>query len=760
MSIAFDEKKKVFLLNTPHSTYVIRLFEGRVLHGGWVKKINSYSGICAMPMIDRAFAAVPADLHAKVDFSPDTVQWEFPVALRGDSRSPAIEAIGKDGTVEAELFYEAHRIYKGKKAIEGLPATYAKDDEADTLEIDLYDPESPLKVTLFYTVWADKDVICRHTLAKNTGKEPIDIKSIMSASVDFPHSAFSMLQLSGAHARERHVITRELVPGMQKVESRRTASSHQQNPFIALVEQGATEEHGDVYGFNLVYSGNFTAQTEVDQYGVSRVQLGINPFNFSWKLEEGETFSTPEVVMVYSQNGLGEMSRTYHDLYRTNLCRGDWKDKVRPIVINNWEATYFDFTSEKLFALAETAAKLGIELFVLDDGWFGKRNNDWTSLGDWFENSSKLPKGGLKEISDGIHERGLKFGLWFEPEMVSPDSDLYRAHPDWCLHCGERSRTLGRHQLVLDMSRSDVVDYLFEKLSAILSSCQIDYVKWDFNRSPSDVGSALLGKDRQQEVSHRFYLGLYNLLERLTQKFPHILFESCSGGGGRYDPAMLYYMPQTWTSDNTDALSRLYIQEGTSIAYPASSMSCHVSAVPNHQVGRVTSLSLRGHVAMAGAFGYELDLNKLSDLERAEIAEQVAWYKDIRHTAEYGDLYRLKSPKTTQAKDASVYAWESVEKDKSRALVTVAWAFSEANASYEILKLKGLDENATYRIKSLAGLSIKMLVRQFFPTAPDKQFCVLEDGTEISGAELMNLGLCIISQTNYGGSLHFKLERI
>lgn len=761
MAITFDNEKKIFLLHTPHSTYVIRIFEGRVLHGGWVKRIKNYSGACAMPLIDRAFAAVPEDLHGKCDFSPDTVQWEYPVALRGDTRSPAIEVIGNGGTVECELLYEAHRIYKGKKALSGLPATYTNtDDEADTLEIDLYDPNSALKVTLFYTVWNTLDVICRHSVLKNSAKDVLDVRSAMSANVDFPHARFSMLQLSGAHARERHVIMRELVPGMQKVESRRTASSHQQNPFIALVEQGATETHGDVFGFNLVYSGNFTAQTEVDQYGVSRVQLGINPFNFSWKLAEGESFTTPETVMVYSQNGLGEMSRIYHDLYRSNLCRGEWRDKVRPIVINNWEATYFNFNSEKLFALADTAAAEGIELFVLDDGWFGKRNNDWTSLGDWDVFTEKLPNG-LSEISEGIHARGMLFGLWFEPEMISPDSNLYRAHPDWCLHCTERSRTLGRHQLVLDMSRKDVVDYLFEKLSAVLSSCKIDYVKWDFNRSPSDVGSALLPVEKQQEVSHRFYLGLYDLLERLNKKFPHILFESCSGGGGRFDPAMLYYMPQTWTSDNTDGLSRLAIQEGTSIAYPASAMSCHVSAVPNHQVGRVTSLSLRGHVAMAGTFGYELDLNKLSDLEKAEIKEQVVWYKDIRHTAEFGDLYRLRSPRSCTAfSESPLFAWESVEKDKSKAVVTAVWSFSEANESYDILKLEGLDETANYKIKSLAGLSIKMLVRQFFPSAPDSEFCVVADDTVISGEELMNIGLCIINRTNYGGSLHFKLERV
>ncbi len=762
MSIKFDEEKSVFFLNTPSSTYIIRLYCGRVLHAGWVHSVANWSGVCSTPLFDRSFAAVPEDIHGKADFSPDVQQWEFPTAGRGDTRVPAIEAIGKEGTVETEFLYESHKIYSGKKALEGLPATYTlNDDEADTLELYLKDPDSDLQITLVYTVWKNFDAICRHTVVKNTStSQSYKIENLMSASLDFAGSNYSLLQLSGAHARERHIVTRPLVPGMQSVESRRTASSHQQNPFIALVENTASETTGDVFGFSLVYSGSFTARAEVDQYNMTRVQIGINPFNFCWQLKAGESFCTPEAVMVFSDKGLEGMTQTYHSLYRTRLCRGEWKEKIRPIVINNWEATYFDFNSEKLFKLADTAKSVGIELFVLDDGWFGKRNDDRSSLGDWFVNKEKLPNG-LKEISDGIHTRGMKFGLWFEPEMISPDSDLYRAHPDWCLHCGKRSRTLGRHQLVLDLSRKDVVDYLEEKISAIISECGIDYIKWDFNRSPSDVANEVLPQEQQMEISHRFYLGLYNLLERLTNRFPKVLFESCAGGGGRFDPGMLYYMPQTWTSDNTDALSRLSIQEGTSLVYPCSAMSCHVSAVPNHQVGRFTSLSLRGHVAMAGTFGYELDLNRLSEFELAEIKEQVAWYKEIRHTAQFGTLYRLKSPRTKNAfADSELYAWQTVEEDKSRAVVTVAWTFAEANPSHELLKLKGLDKEATYKIKSLGGLSIKLMLRQFFPGMPDDEFYIVPDGTEVSGAELMNIGLWIVNRPAYGGSLQFLLERV
>lgn len=762
MSITFNQERNVFLLDTPSSTYVIRLYEGRVLHGGWFRSIGAWSGACVLPMIDRAYAAVPEELHDKSDFSPDVQPQEFPVAGRGDTRSPALELVGKDGTVETELLYASHRIYAGKQPLPGLPATYTlADDDADTLEISMKDPCSDLELTLVYTVWRHFDAICRHAVVKNAGSSATyDVRSLMSASVDFPHARFSMLQLSGAHARERHIVSRKLVPGMQSVESRRCMSSHQQNPFVALADFGADESHGEVFGFSLVYSGNFTARAEVDQFGMTRLQMGINPFNFAWQLEPGASLCSPELVMVFSAEGFGKMSRTYHDLYRSRLCRGEWKDKVRPVVINNWEATYFAFDTQKLFALADTAAKEGIELFVLDDGWFGKRNNDRSSLGDWVVNTSKLPKG-LKEVSDGIHARGMLFGLWFEPEMVSPDSDLYRAHPDWCLHCGERSRTLSRHQLVLDLSRADVRDYLEQKISAVLESCRIDYIKWDFNRSPSDVASAALPARQQMEVSHRFYLGLYDLLERLTSKFPHVLFESCAGGGGRFDPGMLYYMPQTWTSDNTDALSRLAIQEGTSLVYPASAMSCHVSAVPNHQVGRVTSLSQRGHTAMAGTFGYELDLNALSEFERAEIAEQVAWYKAVRHTVQFGDLYRLRSPRDNAiGAESSLYAWESVEKDGSRALVTAAWAFAEANASCEILRLAGLEPDARYRIRSLCGLSVKLLLRQFFPSLPDQAFCVLPDGTELYGAELMYAGLHLVNQTSYGGSVQFLLEKV
>ncbi|MCR5252794.1 MAG: alpha-galactosidase [Treponema sp.] len=771
MSIIFNKKTNSFLLNTPSSSYIIRIYDNKyVLHGGWVSRIDDWDDdVCSMPLIDRAFAPVPAELHGKVDFSLNALQQEFPTSGRTDFRTGAFEALCADGTIAADLFYESHKIIKGKPGIKGLPATYVtSESEADTLELNLKDPVTGVLVTLVYTVWNNRDVICRHTIVKNNSgsaegiykNQSVKLRRVMSASVDFMTSRYKMLQLSGAHARERHGIWQKLVPGTQSVESRRGTSSHQHNPFIALADYEATETTGQVFGFNLVYSGNFVAGAEVDQFNMSRVQIGINPYNFEWELAAGETFETPEVVMVFSNNGLGELSRTYHDLYRDNMCRGPWQKKERPIVINNWEATYFNFNAEKLFKLADRAAEEGIELFVLDDGWFGKRNDDHSSLGDWFVNTKKLT-GGLEEIAEGIHKRGLKFGLWVEPEMISPDSDLYRAHPDWCLHIEGRDRSLGRHQLVLDLSRDDVVDYLIETLSKILSTVAIDYIKWDFNRSQTDVASALASPANQLKTAHKYYLGLYRLLESVTQKFPNVLFESCSGGGGRFDPAFLYYMPQCWTSDNTDGLSRLAIQSGTSIAYPASAMSCHVSAVPNHQTGRVTNISERGHTAMAGTFGYELDLNKLSKPELDEIKEQVALYKKIRSTVQFGDLYRLRSSwdAAAPAESSAYTAWNIVSKDKKQAVLTVSWQFAEGNPEVVLLKLKGLDPKAKYKLTCSTSATIRALLADFPFPLPESTFAPLPAGLATSGDKLMNVGLYLPYMPQYGGSVQIVLEK-
>ena len=740
MSIRYDERTKAFLLNTPSSTYIIRIFEDRyLLHGGWIKRTDSYSAAFTYPMVDRSNAPVPLDFHGKYNFSLDSQCLEYPFAGHGDFRSPAMEVLSKDGTIACDAFYSGYKITKGKKSIPGLPHTWVNDEEeADTLEIDLRDKVSGLLITLVYTVFNKKDVITRSVVLKNDGNDLLKVKKLLSASIDFLGSRYKMLTLNGSWGRECHPVIRKLVPGMQTVGSRRNASSNQTNPFMALMDYEATETSGTVYGFSFVYSGSFTAGAEVDQFNVSRVQIGLNPYDFNWNLKSGKCFSSPEVVMVYSDKGLGEMSRTYHDIYRNNLCRGKWAHEERPVVINNWEATYFDFTEEKLLNLADTASRLGIELFVLDDGWFGSRTDDLRSLGDWYINKNKLPHG-LKGLADKIHQKGMKFGLWFEPEMISQDSDLYRSHPDWALHIDGRYLSVSRHQLMLDLSRSDVVDYLIETLSSIFDSNPIDYVKWDFNRNLCEISSSILPADEQQSVGFRYYLGLYRLMETLTQKYSNILFESCASGGGRFDPGMFYYMNQAWTSDDTDAISRVLIQMGAGIVYPPSGMSCHVSAVPNHQVGRINSLSQRADCAMAGTFGYELDLNKLTAEEQEQIKKQVSFYKKIRSTVQYGDIYRIRTlwQETENAEIEEFGIWENVSKDKKQAVLTVIWTKNEANPNLHAVKWQGLEPKSIYELSGSNGINAKA-----------------------TGEELMNLGIYIGSYPALGGSLMVLAQKI
>lgn len=552
---------------------------------------------------------------------------------------------------------------------------------------------------LLYTAFAKHPVVTRSARIVNAGDAGLELRRALSASVDFNPAVagHKFIQLSGAWARERDALASPLRPGVQAVDSRRGTSSHQQNPFFALAEHGFDEERGDVYGFNLVYSGNFLAQVELDQFASPRAQLGVNPFDFAWRLEPGDAFQTPEAVLVFSPEGLGGMSRALHRLYRAHLLPVAWRDRPRPILVNNWEATYFDFNADKLEAIATAGAALGVELFVLDDGWFGKRDDDRSSLGDWFVDRKKLP-GGLDDLARRINARGLGFGLWFEPEMISPDSDLHRAHPDWCIHVPDRVRSQGRNQLILDFSRAEVRDEIYRRIAKILSETPIVYVKWDMNRHFTEIGSAALPASRQQETAHRYVLGLYELMGRFVRDFPRILFEGCSGGGGRFDPGILAYMPQIWTSDNSDAITRLRIQYGTSLAYPFSTLAAHVSAVPNHQVGRVTPFRTRGDVAFTGAFGYELDLAALSDEEKAEVKRQTAFYKQVRPLLLTGDLYRLKNP--FQSQEA---AWMVVSADASEALVTHVTVIAEPNAPRRFLKLRGLDPRRSYRVRGDGG---------------------------------------------------------
>ncbi|WP_311083351.1 alpha-galactosidase [Paenibacillus polymyxa] len=694
MGIYYDSNDKIFHLKSKDTSYVIGILQDSYLvHLYWGKGISKYNKSNHLQFMDRAFSGNPYEHRNDRTFSLDTLPQEYPQYGNTDFRKPAYQIQLENGSTITDLRYVEHTIVKGKPVLEGLPSTYTEnEDEAETLEITMKDSLIGLKVVLIYTVFEQLNVISRSARIENEGKQPLKLLCAHSLCVDFRDADFDFLHLYGAHAKERHIERQPLRHGIQSVESARGASSHQHNPFIALLRKDTTEDYGEVYGFNFVYSGNFLAQAEVDQFRNTRVTMGINPFDFSWKLKSGESFQTPETVMVYSSQGLGEMSRTFHELYRTRLARGAHRDKERPILVNNWEATYFDFNDQKILEIAKTGSDLGIELFVLDDGWFGERGDDKSSLGDWFVDRRKLP-GGLDQLAEKIRELDMQFGLWFEPEMISVDSNLYREHPDWCLHVPERSRSESRNQLVLDFSRDEVCEEITKRVCDILASAPISYVKWDMNRHMTEIGSATLPPDRQRETSHRYILGLYKVMHRITSAFPDILFESCSGGGGRFDPGILYYMPQTWTSDNTDAISRLKIQYGTSLVYPIVAMGAHVSAVPNHQVHRITSLDMRGMVAMSGNLGYELDLTKLSDDEKAEVKKQVSYYKQIRRLIQFGDFYRLKSPF-----DGNETAWLFINKEKSEVIVYYFRVLAEPAEPLQILKLKGIDTTKQYQL--------------------------------------------------------------
>ena len=691
MPVVYQPSQRRFYLQTGGSTYIMQIYDdGHLVHQYWGPTVG------LMPEDADALLPSPADRHPGGTVDEQGARLEYPVFGAGDYRAPAGMCHTANGTAAGRLQYVSHTITAGKPALEGLPAVYAETDaEAQTLVIRLEDPDVGTAVELLYTVMEGLDAVIRSARIQNIGKRTLELERAMSASVDFDRCDFDMLQLSGAWARERTPYRNPLVPGIQSVDSKRGMSSHQHNPFFALMAKDAGEDMGEVYGFSLIYSGNFLAQAEVDENRMTRAQLGINPFGFRWMLEPGESFQTPETVMVYSGNGLGGMSRTYHRLYRTRLCRGRFRDTRRPVLINNWEATYFRFDEEKIAALASEAAPLGIQLLVLDDGWFGKRDDDHSSLGDWVEDRRKLP-GGLKGLAERVRRTGMEFGLWVEPEMVSPDSNFYRAHPDWCLHVPEKEpehTPFQRNQLVLDFSRRDVCDAVTERITAVLRSAPISYIKWDMNRSHTDVGSAALPPRQQGEVAHRFQLGLYRVMETITARFPDVLFEGCAGGGGRFDPAMLYYMPQIWTSDDTDAVERLKIQYGTSLVYPAGTMSAHVSAVPNHQVGRTTSIDFRGAVAMAGNFGYELDIQKLSGEDKEAIRRQIALYHRDEALVRQGDLYRLASPF-----EGEVSAWMFVSPDRSRALVTACRVLNHPGTPPNRLRLKGLEPGRMYRV--------------------------------------------------------------
>lgn len=693
MPIIYNEKTREFHLYNQEISYIIKILDndqpGQLYYGKRLTHREDFSHLFEYAMRDMS----PYAFEGNSTFSLENIKQEYPTFGCGDMRFPAYEIERENGSHVVEFVYKEHKIYNGKPKLEGLPATYVEsDDEAQTLELVLEDTSINTRIVLLYTIYEAFPVIARSVRFECDSDEKITLLSAMSACVDLPDKDYEMIDLAGMWARERHVRRHKLDYGIQSIYSMRGCSSYQFNPFLALARENADEFQGQVYGFSLVYSGNFLAQTEVDNYDTARVLMGIHPNGFKWTLGKGESFQTPEMVMVYSEAGLNGMSQTFHKLYRTRLARGTWRDKVRPILINSWEAFYFDFDAPKLLGLADAAADLGMELFVLDDGWFGKRDDSTSSLGDWYPNEEKL-KGTLKELAEKINAKGLKFGLWIEPEMTNKDSDLYRAHPDWLLAEQGKRICHSRTQYVLDFSKKEVREYIGDMLENLLAEVPVSYIKWDMNRTFSEVFSNGNDREYQGKVCHKYILGVYELYERLTSRFPHVLFESCASGGARFDPGMLYYAPQGWTSDDTDAIERLKIQYGTSMVYPVSCMGSHVSASPNHQTNRVTPLETRADVAYFGTFGYELDLLKLGEEDKAEIRRQIAFMKEKRDLIQKGTFYRLKSPF-----EGNETAWMIVSEDQKKALVGYYRVMQPVNVGFKRLKLKGLKEDTCYKV--------------------------------------------------------------
>ncbi|MBQ7850736.1 MAG: alpha-galactosidase [Clostridia bacterium] len=697
---------KLLHLRNDHVSYVIGLLEGGVpAHLYFGKRVAGLNPAAILRHYD-----LPVDGSFSMQgCSLDHVPHEYPAFGLGDLREGAVSVRQKDGTRSVDLRVVDAEVVDGKPGLPGLPATFG--DNAKTLLLHMKDELIGLEVTLSYTLFDDVAGVMRSVSFRNASDAELVIERAYSLCLELPDSRYDLITLSGAWSREREMIRRPLNMGEQGVSSLKGATSLHNSNMLFLARPETTEAQGEAIGAALVYSGNFTAQVHVDSHRYSRVFLGLNDVDFQWTMKPGETFVTPEAVTVYSDKGLDGMSAQFHRVCAEHLVRGKYAKAPRPILLNNWEATYFGFNEEKLLKIARTAADVGVELFVLDDGWFGKRDDDTTSLGDWFVDTAKLPDG-MKHLSDQVHAMGLKFGLWFEPEMISPVSKLYEAHPDWAIHIDGRTPIQQRSQLTLDLSREDVQDFVYEAVTKHLREDGIDYVKWDMNRNFSNIGSAKLPADQQKELPHRYMLGLYRVLERLVNDFPEVLFESCSSGGGRFDMGMLHYMPQTWTSDNTDALCRCQIQYSTSLVFPPFAMGSHVSAVPNHQTGRITPIETRGNVAMSGCFGYELDLNTLSADELEKVRQQIARIKSVRNTLLYGNFHRLLSPY-----EGNDTAWITVSKDQNEAVFMYTRALSKSFTYPPLVQLRGL--------------------------AADKVYTVAETAEQYTGDELMNLGLSV-----------------
>ncbi len=731
MAIFVHEAERSFHLTNDHVSYIFRVMENEQLehlyYGSRIHDRASFLYLHEETMRSQMSINSPEPSILSMQYTKQ----EMPVYGTGDYRAPALCIRRANGSRISDFKYQGYEIIGGKPDILPLPSTYVEEkDEADTLKIHLYEAVSETELILSYTLFRHLPVITRNVTIVQKGDENISLEQAMSMSVEWNDMEFDMVTLSGGWARERYVKRQSLEMGIRSIESLNgTCSGAEHNPFVALARMDATESVGEVYGFNFVYSGNFLAQTEVSTFDMTRFSMGINPQNFDWTLKKDESFTTPEVVMVYSREGFGGMSRTFHKLYREHLMNRHWKNKVRPILLNNWEATYFDFDEDKLLAIAKKAKEVGVELFVLDDGWFGARDDDRRGLGDWFVNLKKLPSG-IDGLSRKIEKLGLQFGLWVELEMVNKDSDLYRAHPDWIISDDGHFQSHARHQYVLDYSKDEVVEAIYEMVSKLLRESRISYIKWDMNRYMTEPYSG--------EVMHRYILGLYRLYARLTEEFPHVLFESCASGGARFDAGLMYFAPQTWTSDDTDANERRKIQYGTSFVYPLVTMGSHVSAVPNHQLYRRTPLDSRANIAYFGTFGYELDLNLLTEEEIEIVRRQVEFMKANRALIQTdGELYRLISPfpnvNAHRSASGNDMAWMVVSKDKKHAIAAYYQSLNKVNASWLRLRLQGLDSECCYRVLWNDAAVVE------FGGNTEKHVLV----HEAYGDELMNVGIVI-----------------
>lgn len=728
MGIVYQEKNKTITLHTKNTSYQMKIGNlDYLLHLYYGPSICDTDMSYRIQQYDRGFSGNPYESRNERTFSLDAQPQEFSTQQQGDFRTPSIEVVNSDGSYSFHGKFAGYRLDEGKYKLDTLPCVFANpQDTVQTLEVTLTDAVSDVQVILLYSVFEEADIITRAVKVKNAGKAPIHLKKIMSVCLDFLNGAgFDLVSLPGRYGQERQVERQRMTHHIHTIGSVRGSSSHQQNPFVILCEKETTEDYGKCYGFSLMYSGNFLAEAELDQYDQLRLVMGINPKQFYYEVKPGEVFEGPEVVMAFSQNGFTGLSHLYHDFYRTNLCRSKFVREVqRPVLINSWEAAFMDFDDVKLVEIAKAAKKMGVDLLVMDDGWFGKRDDDNSGLGDWYVNEKKI-KCGLHRLVEQINALGMKFGIWFEPEMVSEDSDLYRAHPEWTMQIPGRHAVRSRNQMALDVSRRDVQDYLIERVNAILDDADIFYVKWDINRSLADIWSNALPAEKQGEVYHRYILGLYRVMDEIILTHPDILFEGCSGGGGRYDAGMLHYYPQYWVSDNNHPIDRLKLHYGTSFVYPTCTMGAHIS-----DSGKLVPLKTKAVVAMCGTFGYELDATHLSEEEQELCREQSELFRKYYPITFYGDYYRLTNPFET----GNMTAWQHVSKDREESLLSVVVTNLTCNGPQEYVYAKGLLPDAMYRVN---------------------------DGDEVySGSALMNGGLAIPREVPEYTAFQFYLKRV